>query len=487
MRIGYDDAITMSDEDIRDAFPGISLLPRDPTAPTSFDGACAWLAARKTRARVLCVGHREGTKGMAGKRVPTPHCCIAIFEAKRGPETTYMLKDLLDKEGIPLGHGDGAGSPFARVRSEAEMPGNVDDTGESVLAGLLEVLPPLEHPEAFLTGDRWLRRSMKTASALQAQRASNQPSRVPPKQRVATRGATQTKHHSGERKKSGGRRQQRPNALAQCLRQNRSNDGKAEDDDHARGGQVVAHHPTGDNGGGGGAGGPVRLTGSRSTAYPDSTSAGSTAESSGNNDSHGRCSELGNSGTGAKGKPAAGGGFRVAALARSSVGGATYKLPKANTLLGISSDALAGSAGVLSFLNARELCVVRTVAPTGWACEAYFHNVRITLNGMIHFSPFIFAALSPFLKSLPHVSLHASDLKRSRNLAARLWPKPPTKANISGASSTRACQNEYEITQRQLRQKPWELPPLVEHCSRIYLCQPSISCWTLGRQGLRRK
>lgn len=375
VRIGYQDCITMSDEDIRDVFPGINLLPRDPTAPMSFDGACAWLAARKTRARILCVGHREGTKGMVGGRVPTPHCCMAIFEAKREPKTTYVLKDLLDGEGVSLGHGDGAGSSFARIRSESERPGNDDDDEESVLAWLLEVLPPPEHPEAFLTGDRWLRRSLKTASAHQAQRASNQRGRVAPKQRGATRGATQTKNHPEERKKSVGRRQQRPSASAQDLRKNHIGNGKAKDGGYARGGEMVTHYPTGDGGDGGRAGGPGHPSGSGSTAYPGSTSAAPTAESSSNNGSHGRSRTRGSSCTGAKGKPAAGGGFRVAALARSSLGGATNKLPKMATLLGVPSDALAGPTGVLSFLNARDLCVVRTIAPADWACEAFISIV----------------------------------------------------------------------------------------------------------------
>lgn len=155
----------MSDADIVDTFPGINLLPRDPTAPASFDGACAWLAALTTRTRVLAVGHREGTKGMAGRRVPTPHCCIAIFQAECEPETTYVMQDLLSYEGISLRRGGVAASPVDRVKSNVARATENSEGDDSLLAGLLEGLPPpSDHADAFLTGDRWLRR-VKTVQA----------------------------------------------------------------------------------------------------------------------------------------------------------------------------------------------------------------------------------------------------------------------------------------------------------------------------------
>lgn len=101
VRIGYEQATVMTDADIAAAFPEVNLLPRDPLASTSFRGAREWLAARPNRRRVLVVGHREGTKDMAGRKVPTPHCCIAIFRVDRA-EKTYELHDLLSHNGKAL-------------------------------------------------------------------------------------------------------------------------------------------------------------------------------------------------------------------------------------------------------------------------------------------------------------------------------------------------------------------------------------------------
>lgn len=171
VRIGYKECITMSDPDILDAFPDINLFPRDPTAPSSFEGACDWLAALTKRIRVLAVGHREGIKGMAGRTVPTPHCCIAIFQAKCKPATTYVMQELLSYEGVSLRRGSVIAFSHHRVGSGAGATENSEKDGEdSLLAGLLEgPLPPntarANQTRAFLTGDRWLRRAMRTTKA----------------------------------------------------------------------------------------------------------------------------------------------------------------------------------------------------------------------------------------------------------------------------------------------------------------------------------
>lgn len=100
-RIGYKRAeLIMTDADIAAAFPQVNLIPRDPLTPTSFRGAQAWLAARPDR-RILAVGHREGTKAMAGRLVPTPHCCIGIFKVSRA-DKSYTLRHLLSHTGKPL-------------------------------------------------------------------------------------------------------------------------------------------------------------------------------------------------------------------------------------------------------------------------------------------------------------------------------------------------------------------------------------------------
>ena len=95
-RIGFENAMLMSDADILDKFSGITLIPRDQFAPVSFHGAVDWIAERP-RQRVLCVGHREGIKGLAERSVPTPHCCIGVFRVDRESKQ-YELVDLLTKD-----------------------------------------------------------------------------------------------------------------------------------------------------------------------------------------------------------------------------------------------------------------------------------------------------------------------------------------------------------------------------------------------------
>ncbi|CAM9149251.1 unnamed protein product, partial [Hapterophycus canaliculatus] len=127
-RIGYQRAqhILMTDADIIKTFPGVNLIPRDPLAPTSFDGAAAWLADKACEkegsdgdgdrcSRVLAVGHREGTKAMAGRKIPTPHCCVGVFHGDTSDKAcTYQLHDLLSHTGESIKPW-GAASPYAKL------------------------------------------------------------------------------------------------------------------------------------------------------------------------------------------------------------------------------------------------------------------------------------------------------------------------------------------------------------------------------------
>ncbi|CAM9499103.1 unnamed protein product [Scytosiphon promiscuus] len=131
-QIGYRSAqaTLMTDDDIIKMFPGVNLVPRDPLAPTSFGGAADWLASRAREkqvsdgdvercSRVLAVGHREGTKALAGGKVPTPHCCIGVFRVETsGVACTYKLRELLSRTGQSLRR-SGEGSLYARPSTAA--------------------------------------------------------------------------------------------------------------------------------------------------------------------------------------------------------------------------------------------------------------------------------------------------------------------------------------------------------------------------------
>lgn len=128
VRVGYLNAqnLLMTDAEIARAFPGVTVIPRDPLAPTRFSEAAAWLAAKASEkasagdhgvSRILAVGHREGTKAMAGERVPTPHCCIGVFRTEAWDSRhTYRLHDLLSHKGKSLKL-NGESSPYARPRA----------------------------------------------------------------------------------------------------------------------------------------------------------------------------------------------------------------------------------------------------------------------------------------------------------------------------------------------------------------------------------
>lgn len=304
----------MSDSDILDAFPGVQLLPRDPLAPTSLEGACAWLAERP-QSRVLAVGHREGTKAMARLRVPTPHCCIAIFTIEReaaaatASMSSYRLKDILSYKGRML---------KPQRKNEAEKPqfdGDEDMTLAStgLLADSLEVVPP-SHADAFLTGDKWLRRQVTE------QRARTVAAGTHPTRPIAKGQAI------GEVRRA----YKGPSSLSRALRKTIG---------IAKGKGPMASSA------------PVEKTlGQLPRAVPDRRARAPRLQ-----DGNGTAVAHSEVAFKSKSNACAGHGFRVAALARESSGS---KGPRIRGLLGTTPEALSGPGGVLAFLNPADLCMV---------------------------------------------------------------------------------------------------------------------------------
>lgn len=309
VRIGIANVTLMEDEDIRDAFPDIKLLPRDPLAPKTFEGACSWIASQP-RKRALAVGHREGTKGLAGRKVPTPHCCIGIFRAE-GVERTgprlFALQDLTTNVGLPLVLGT-ANRPRQEARPSVDVPSWLSHR--------------MARGNGFLTGQSWLSKS--SAGKVIA--------------RVRPGG-----HGSG-----GSLRGKKP---ARSTRVGLVNSAE-------------------------------RRTGSEASQDGLILEAAAGVESS-------RCStewvdqephqhavtETSNS----KGKARAGQGFRATTMSRESKG----RSAKTVGLLGLTHDALAGPGGVLSFLDPKELCAVRSVSdctcrmnPLFLSCSRSNHGVH---------------------------------------------------------------------------------------------------------------
>lgn len=96
-RVGFTNATLMSDADIVERFPGINLFPRDFSSPNSFREAVDWLADHSSQ-RVLCIGHREGMRQIAGRLVPTPSWCVGIFQVDRERRQNELI-DLLCHDG----------------------------------------------------------------------------------------------------------------------------------------------------------------------------------------------------------------------------------------------------------------------------------------------------------------------------------------------------------------------------------------------------
>lgn len=272
VRIGFVNATLMEDGDIRDAFPDANIMARDPHAPTSFDGACSWLA-NQPRKRVLAVGHREGTKGLAGRKVPTPHCCIGVFRPSSRMPSSFVLDRLLSHKGHPLERKAGAFSGEDKLE--------IDD-----IAGWSTKEP--SSSDGFLTGERWLRQSRKGKSVA---------------------------HGGDDRRRSLGH---------------------------------LKDHPT-----------------RRLEANPVTKSLGKTADNLTAGSFRSSCGTLKEAERGLKdgGETAAGWGGTAGAGTGYSGTTLSRKSPetsrKCSKLLELAPDALWGSTGVLSYLDPRELCLVR--------------------------------------------------------------------------------------------------------------------------------
>ncbi|CAB1117607.1 unnamed protein product [Ectocarpus sp. CCAP 1310/34] len=122
------EAELMTDGDIAEAFPGVVVRPRDPLAPTTFDGALAWLAAKACEGTTAMVANSSVGEGKE-EVVPTPHCCIGVFrvaeagEGGGGGTWAYELHDLLASTGESLGPWGGEPSSYARpLRTAAATP-----------------------------------------------------------------------------------------------------------------------------------------------------------------------------------------------------------------------------------------------------------------------------------------------------------------------------------------------------------------------------
>ncbi|CAN0410788.1 unnamed protein product, partial [Ectocarpus sp. 12 AP-2014] len=398
-QIGYSsaEATLLTDEDIIEAFPGVTILPRDPLAPTSFGGAASWLAAKacekkgagsdgdgKCFSRVLAVGHREGTRAMAGRKVPTPHCCIGIFKVN-APEKklcTYEIHDLLSNTGKSLKpKGE---SPYARPTStmmeEESRPKNDDGDGggevEALAARVAALTVNMKGPKP---------------------RAKNHHIAKEDAQRRASTGrGAHSRENSGTRQEDQDRRSSStPTGLMRRLRgasksllsasgtskQPIAGRSTASGPQAGRGKKTVPEVSTqkstrrstrkgtavgvvgGRRGGEAASGGGERRTEPPPRRTPDSGSqkVSSTTTMKGDLVSGGPVSAAGGGKNVApRGGSLAGRGFRVAARRSSRRhavgGGSTFA-----GFLGVPVDVLSGSSGVLSFLSPAELCTAQAI------------------------------------------------------------------------------------------------------------------------------
>ena len=396
VRLGYTNTqnmLLMTDAEITRAFPGVTVLPRDPLAPATFSGAAAWLAAKASEkkagaegdggdgcpraSRVLAVGHREGTKAMAGGRVPTPHCCIGIFRTEASDRThRYRLHELLSHKGTSL-KPNGDLPSYARPtttttgedngrRNDASSTGSGDRAVQALAARVLaltvstEGLKGTETPKQASTGGR-----------------------------ASSTGSTgSTPRSTGRSSASGGTRRNRgASSSSSSLLSTAGNDhvagatssgasGEAGKRDKKTKNTALAtrkppRRTTSDGSGktrGSIPGGPPRRSGSSRTEPPPPR-AQEGGSRRGSASAATKKSGVAASGTASSGDvenprlvappggACAGGGFRVGRRLsrRGSVGGSSTSAG----FLGLPADTLCGESGVLSFLSAPELCTVR--------------------------------------------------------------------------------------------------------------------------------
>lgn len=369
-RIGYSHATLMSDAHIADTFPEANLLPRDPLAPTSFEGAQAWLAARPNH-RVLAVGHREGTKAMAGAHIPTPHCCIGIFKIDPANKP-YELHDLLSRAGRPLGpeRSSYAVPPEAKKKLK-NGSGNVAAGAEAIAARVI----------AFTVAANIASNRIPAGKPARERRSDSE---------TGEPGLQEREDDGGVQQASGGKTKRRSLFVSPLLRMMGSGKGKTNG-----GGSPSPAAPA-----------PVparsgrapRATGGGQMAPPLRServrSAACTAAEEGGNTDVGRA-DRDPSTPGA----CAGRGFRVAALSRRSVKG----VASFAGFLGVPVETLCGPSGVLSFLRATELGRVR-------------FSSQCPIRTRVQFMICVDFAFSPFLREGRTSSAETSQVGRGSTL-----------------------------------------------------------------------
>eukprot|EP00752_Nemacystus_decipiens_P005291 g4799.t1 len=383
VRIGYAKAqsMLMTDAEITRAFPGITVIPRDPLAPATFSGAAAWLAAKASEkkagaeedggdgcervSRVLAVGHREGTKAMAGERVPTPHCCIGIFRTEASDNTHgYRLHELLSHKGKSL-KPNGDSPSYARLttttgeddgrRNDASSIGG-DRAVETLAARVMALSVRTEGsrpkgtgaPKHASTGERASSVGRGAAGMVRKIRGASSSSSL-----VSTTGNDQVPGatSSSGRFKAGKRGKQTKNTALATRKPPRrtTSDGSAKKREGVPGG------PSRGDGSSEADPPPPRAQGdgSRRAAAPVAAK-------------NAQVAAIGTAASGGvenpqlvapPGRACAGGGFRVGRRSsrRGPVGGGSAFAG----FLGVPADTLCGESGVLSFLSAPELCAAQ--------------------------------------------------------------------------------------------------------------------------------
>lgn len=381
-QIGYRSAhaTLMTDEDIVKTFPTVNLVLRDQLAPTSFGGAAAWLADKASEkkpsdgdgnrcSRVLAVGHREGTKAMAGRKVPTPHCCIGIFRVKTSDvSSTYELHDLLSHTGESLKPA-GEASSYARLTraavGEGDSHGDDGDAGavEALAAQVMAMTIAEARPESSHADSR---RPGQDPRARQNDGAEANSTRSG----TSTRGAITGRSAASGSARPAGRGDRISSSTTVGLVQRLRRASSSLPSPAPTGKQPAARH-----GVSGLQEGSRKTTGADSVARDPFLRRAETDDTGGTTSKGGgrateppppRANEAGarESGAAASTTPrrviggACGLGFRAAVRhpsRRSSVGGgSTYA-----GLLGVPVEMLCGASGVLSFLSPTELCMVR--------------------------------------------------------------------------------------------------------------------------------
>lgn len=379
-RIGYAEAEAnlMTDAEIVETFPGVTVVPRDPLAPTSFSGAAAWLTAKASEtkdaggddddgcSRVLAVGHREGTKAMANTKIPTPHCCIGVFRAEASAKScTFKLHDLLSHAGKSLIRSEEESSAYSRPmmtkmgdedgpRNDGDDRNDIEGAVEALAARVIALTVSTDGSKPKTQGHGAEAEGRRRAST--GKPASN--ARSATTRRTSSSGATRDglNRFSSSSRAAGLVRRVRGAASSSTPEPPRraSREGKGKTCKSDTGGAT--------SGGGDDSTGPLprgKQVGSRQPATVATRKSG--------------CGAIGSVSVGGvenpvlvapQGGACAGRGFRVVRYSsrRESVVGGSFA-----GFLGMPVDVLCGESGVLSFLCPTELCKVREYMPTSAA------------------------------------------------------------------------------------------------------------------------